>query len=457
MHPKFWRYVLHTTESFIKYAQPWPVNQKRKEKEEAEEKEREKQKSEEDAQNDAAQKDKEEADKRKQEGEKEEEGQPKLSTEEKALLDCLKYEQQYRSSMRRNDGKGFSPYKDKDEQLPAQIDEADQFSPDSWIPRSDKLIRLTGKHPMNAEAELSTLFDGGLITPSSIHYVRNHGAVPHLLWEIHKLEVVAGKKLSLRMNDLKTQFESINIPVFLACDGSRRKELNMIRKTRAFNFTIAASGCAYWRGALLRDVLLAADTARLIDENPETFFWVNFVGADDLSEGKYETCIPLEYALDATNDVLLAYEMNDRPIPPDHGYPLRLILPGWVGARSVKWLSKVWITEKENDTFYHIYDNRQLPTFVTDVESDVAQTMFHHPSTICNKQMLNSAIVRPAQGEKINLADVKKGETYRIEGLAYNGSGNEIARVEISLDGGDTWLYCIRKVCHPSLLLWMGC
>jgi nitrate reductase (NAD(P)H) len=71
--------------------------------------------------------------------------------------------------------------------------------------------------------------------------------------------------------------------------------------------------------------------------------------------------------------------------------------------------------------------------------------------------MLNSAIVRPAQGEKINLADVKKGETYRIEGLAYNGSGNEIARVEISLDGGNTWLYCIRKVCHPSLLLWMGC
>ncbi|KAL4917811.1 hypothetical protein BDW62DRAFT_217822 [Aspergillus aurantiobrunneus] len=427
LHPRFWRYVLHTTESFLKYAQPWPVNQKRKEKEEQEKQ-------------DASQKDEREPE---QQDKKEE--APKRSVEEQALLDCLLHEQQYRSSMRRNDGKGFSPYKDKDEDLPAQIDEADQFSPDSWIPRSDQLIRLTGKHPLNAETELSTVFDSGFITPASIHYVRNHGAVPHLLWENHKLEVVGKNKLVLAMDELVDQFESVNIPILLACDGNRRKELNMIRKTRAFNYTAAAASCSYWKGVLLRDVLLAADTARLADENPEKYFWVNFEGADDLSEGKYATCIPLEYAMDATNDVLLAYEMNDHPIPPDHGYPLRLMLPGWVGARSVKWLAKVWITDYENDSFYHIYDNRQLPSFVTDVESEIAETMFRHPSTMCTKQTLNSVVVRPEQGERINLADVRRDESYRVEGYAYNGSGNEIVRVEISIDGGDNWLYCIRK------------
>lgn len=72
--------------------------------------------------------------------------------------------------------------------------------------------------------------------------------------------------------------------------------------------------------------------------------------------------------------------------------------------------------------------------------------MYHHPSTLCNTQMLNSAIVRPSQGERINLVDVKKGKVYRVEGLAYSGNGNEIARVEISLDGGGNWLHCVRKV-----------
>lgn len=443
--------MLHTTEDFIKYAQPWPVNQKRKEKEERKKKESEDQTK----QNEDNQKDKKQGEEQ-QKGEEsgaEEKGKnqsKKLSTEEQALLDCLKYEQEYRSSMRRNDGKGFSPYKDDNAQLSAQIDEADQFSPDSWIPRSDQLIRLTGKHPLNAETKLSTVFDAGLITPVGIHYVRNHGAVPHLLWENHKVEVEGREKLTFGMDDLRDQFESVNIPILLACDGNRRKELNMIKKTRSFNYTAAATSCAYWKGVLLRDVLLAADTARLAEEHPGKYYWVNFEGADELSEGKYETCIPLEYAMDATNDVLLAYAMNDHPIPPDHGYPVRLMLPGWVGARSVKWLAKIWITEHENDSYYHVYDNRQLPSFITDVESEMAETMFRHPSTICNEQMLNSVIVKPEQGEKINLVDVKKGEKYRVEGYAYNGNGNEIARVEVSLDGGDTWLYCIRKVCLPN-------
>lgn len=375
---------------------------------------------------------------------------PKPAPEEEALLQYLRYEQEYRSSMERNDGKGRSLL--HDECLPQQIEEADQFSPDSWVPRSDKFIRLTGKHPLNAEVDLTMLFEAGLITPSPIHYVRNHGSVPHLLWENHKLEVAADKQLILGMDDLKERFESINLPIFLACDGNRRKELNMIKKTRAFNFTAAAGGCSYWLGALLRDVLLEAGVSNLMERDPNKCFWVNYEGADELSEGKYATSVQLEYVMDATNDVMLAYEMNDHPIPPDHGYPLRLILPGWVGARSIKWLARVWITDRENDSHYHIYDNRQLPSFVTDVESSIAQTMFRHPSTICNEQMLNSVIVRPAQGEKISMVDMKRGKIYRISGYAYNGSGNEIDKVEITLDGGESWLYCMRKVSWMSHL-----
>lgn len=443
--------MLHTTESFIKQAQPWPVNQKRKEQEEKKKQEEAQKKEEEENQQrqqmyqrgDKEQKPEDKQGKEEKGGDESAEAQPKKSPEEQALLEVLRHEQISRASMKPNNGKGRSPL--HDEPVPEQIDEADQFSPDSWIPRDERLIRLTGKHPLNAEPDVTALFEAGFVTPSPMHYVRNHGSVPHLLWENHKLEVTASKQLVYDMDDIKSRFESVNIPVVMACDGNRRKELNMIKRTRAFNYTGAAVGCSFWKGVLLRDVLAEAGVSEQV-KNQSKRFWVNYEGADELTEGKYATSVPLEYVMDATNDVLLAYEMNDHPIPPDHGYPLRLVLPGWVGARSIKWLAKIWVSDKENDSYYHIHDNRQLPSFVNDTESEIAQTMLHHPSTLCNEQMLNSVVVRPAQGEKINLAQVKKGEMYKITGYAYNGSGNEIDRVEVSLDGGENWLYCVRNV-----------
>lgn len=329
------------------------------------------------------------------------------------------------------------------------IDEADQFTPDNWIPRSPHLIRLTGKHPLNGEPELAALYEAGLITPDQLHYVRNHGPVPHLLWETHTVDVENGK-LVLSMDDLENSFESINIAVALACDGNRRKELNMIRRSKGFNFGAGAISCAFWKGPLLRDVLLAAG----IDE-PDPCHekghrqWVHFEGSDELSEGRYATSIPLAYVMEPENDVILAYEMNNVRLPPDHGYPVRLMIPGYVGGRCVKWLRKVWVSDKENDSHYHIWDNRVLPSFIIDMDSEFSHTMFRHPSTACNEQNLNSIIVKPRHGETIRLSDVKKGQSYRIAGLAYDGGGHEVQMVEVSLDGGDTWLYCVRKVSPP--------
>ena len=268
--------------------------------------------------------------------------------------------------MKENDGRGKSPVA-SDKQL-ISIDEADQFSPDNWIPRSVNLIRLTGKHPLHAEPKLAPLLEAGLITPNEFHYVRNHGAVPHLIWETHELEIEGGK-LKLSMDELKNRFESINIPVALACDGNRRKELNMIKRSKSFNWGSGAVSCAYWKGPLLRDVLLAAGVPESFPEGKR--YWVNFEGADELSEGNYATSIPFQYAMDSRNDVILAYEMNDVPLPPDHGHPVRLLIPGYVGGRCVKWLKKVWVSDKENDSHYHIWDNRVLPSFITEKDGRV--------------------------------------------------------------------------------------
>lgn len=469
-----WRYVLETTEDWVKNEENWPANIKRKQKEAQAKRNQQRHTSDsvptaktDDDSNKPAGRDhfNEEADWKRKEGDgnkhhdayapenargtgdEKPDGVDKalherFSAQEFALLHSLQHEKDYRRGLMHNDGKRKSPQTKN--RTTISIDEQDQFSPDNWLPRSEYLVRLTGKHPLNAEANLSVLYDAGLITPNELHYVRNHGAVPRLLWEFHKLDVDNGR-LVLSMNDLKNKFTSINIPVLLACDGNRRKELNMLKKSKGFNWGAGATGCVYWRGPLLRDVLIAAGRKDEPYKDAKKQRWVNFQGADDLSEGKYETCIPLDYAMDPRNDVILAYEMNDVPLPPDHGYPVRLIIPGYVGGRSVKWLTKIWLTDYENDSHYHIWDNRVLPSFVTEKDGEFAKTMFSHPSTACNEQNLNSVIVKPAQGEKMPLSAANRGKTYRIEGYAYDGGGHEVQRVELSLDGGVTWLYCIRK------------
>ncbi|KAM0722163.1 hypothetical protein Q7P37_001604 [Cladosporium fusiforme] len=461
-----WRYVLQTTEDWVKNEQKWPANVERRQKEKKAKAEREDKTSDGVEIERRDEQKKGEADQEENDWRRKEDGQQKhhdayavgskssdepdseyqrllerYTPQEIALLRALQHESSYRKTLKHNDGKRKSPQTHNRSTI--AIDEQDQFSPDNWLPRSDHLIRLTGKHPLNAEAELTTLYKGGLITPNELHYVRNHGAVPRLLWEIHELEVEGGK-LTLSMNDLHNNFEAINIPVSLACDGNRRKELNMIKKSKGFSWGSGATGCAYWKGPLLRDILLAAG----VEEPPKTgetqSRWVNFEGADEPSEGKYSTCIPLAYAMDPTNDVLLAYQMNDQWLPPDHGYPLRVMIPGYVGGRCVKWLKKIWVSEKENDSYYHIWDNRVLPSFITEKDGDFATAMFNHPDTACNEQNLNSVIVKPAQSERLALNKAHKGDTYRIEGYAYDGGGHEVQRIEISLDGGESWLYCIR-------------
>jgi nitrate reductase (NAD(P)H) len=365
------------------------------------------------------------------------------SPQEITLLDHLNHESKNIASLTQNDGKQTSPVKQIVEHRDIAIDAQDVMTPDNWIPRSGNLVRRTGQHPFNAEPKLDLLFAAGLITPNGLHYVRNHAAVPRLYWDEFKLDVDRGQ-LVLSMDDILERFEPVNIPIAMACDGNRRGELNRIKKSKGFDWGSGAISCAYWKGALLVDIL--AEAGITSDKYPLNGKrrWVNFAGADSPSEGTYETSIPLSYALDPANDVLLAYQMNNSPLPADHGYPLRLIIPGWVGGRCVKWLKAVWLSDYENASYYHIWDNRVLPAFITEKDGEFANTMFNHPSTACNEQNLNSVIIHPGQSETLSIEDVLLKDTYRIEGYAYEGGGHEIQRVEVSLDQGKTWLYCLR-------------
>mmetsp|Transcript_4059 Transcript_4059/g.7111 ORF Transcript_4059/g.7111 Transcript_4059/m.7111 type:complete len:889 (-) Transcript_4059:1473-4139(-) len=317
----------------------------------------------------------------------------------------------------------------------SEVDEVDVNTPDNWVPRSKHLIRLTGKHPFNCEPKIGILLDQGFFTPPSIHYIRNHGlALKEIEWESHSVSIggLVANPLTLSMNELEAM-PATSLPVTLVCAGNRRKEQNMTKQTIGFSWGPCAVGTHIWTGVRLRDLLLRAG----IDMSRAKH--VCFVGAEDLPNGKYGTSIPISLAMDAFGEVLIAYENNGMRLTPDHGYPVRVVIPGWIGGRMVKWLKDIIVTEEPSDNFYHFFDNRIMPPHV-DAELAKKEGWWYKPEYLFNELNINSAIGSPDHDERLSLTS--PNQEYTMRGYAYSGGGRKITRVEVSFDGGRVWELC---------------
>ena len=134
---------------------------------------------------------------------------------------------------------------------------------------------------------------------------------------------------------------------------------------------------------------------------------------------------------------MLAYKMNGEMLRPDHGKPLRAVVPGQIGGRSVKWLKRLIVTATPSDNWYHIYDNRVLPTQVSPEESANNKDWWTDEKYAIHDLSPNSAIARPAHEEKVSLNH--RPDKYRAQGYAYSGGGRRVTRVEVSLDKGKIW------------------
>src|SRR5436190_15915033 len=134
---------------------------------------------------------------------------------------------------------------------------------------------------------------------------------------------------------------------------------------------------------------------------------------------------------------MLAHKMNGQTLTPDHGKPLRVVVPGQIGGRSVKWLKRLIVTEQPSENWYHIYDNRVLPTRVSPEESAGNSRWWMDERYAIYDLSTNSAIAYPAHGEQLHLKSA--GSTYTAKGYAYSGGGRRISRVEVSLDQGNSW------------------
>ena len=153
--------------------------------------------------------------------------------------------------------------------------------------------------------------------------------------------------------------------------------------------------------------------------------------------GRYATSVKLNWVMDPNRNIMLAYKMNGEMLRPDHGKPLRAVIPGQIGGRSVKWLKRLIVTEEPSDNWYHIYDNRVLPTMISPEESANNPKWWKDERYAIYDLSVNSATVYPAHEEQLCLIDGPL--KYKCRGYAYGGGGRRVTRVEISIDKGCTW------------------
>ena len=344
--------------------------------------------------------------------------------------------------------------------LQSTPDHRDVGTPDEWIPRDGRLVRLTGRHPFNVEPPLSQLNKHKFITPSSLHYVRNHGACPDLKWDEHTIKVgghpqIATSPFEIGMDEL-VGMEPRELPVTLVCAGNRRKEQNMIRQTIGFNWGPSGVSTNVWKGVPLRDLLLRAG----VSEKGMSGKHVEFIGVEDLPNKvgpgpfkeepwgklvKYGTSVPLSRAMNPAYDILVAYQANGEVLQPDHGFPVRLIIPGYIGGRMIKWLAAINVISHETKNHYHYHDNRILPPHIT-AEESLRGEWWYKPEYIFNELNINSAISQPDHNETLSIAKNINSD-YELAGYAYTGGGRKVTRVEITTNGGVNWQMCelVRK------------
>ncbi|KAL0349645.1 UNVERIFIED_CONTAM: Nitrate reductase [NADH] [Sesamum radiatum] len=329
---------------------------------------------------------------------------------------------------------------------PSVLDSRDEATADNWVVRNPSMVRLTGKHPFNAEPPLPRLMHHGFITPVPLHYVRNHGPVPKAVYNEWTVEVTGLVKRPMRftMHQLETEFPSREFPVTLVCAGNRRKEQNMVKQTIGFNWGAAGISTSVWRGVPLRAILKRCG----IMGKKKGALNVCFEGAEDLPGGggsKYGTSVKKEIAMDPARDIILAYMQNGERLTPDHGFPVRVIIPGCIGGRMVKWLKRIIVTTQESDNYYHYKDNRVLPSHV-DAELANAEAWWYKPEYIINELNINSVITTPCHEEILPINSWTTQRPYTLRGYAYSGGGKKVTRVEVTLDGGETWHVCALDI-----------
>ncbi|MFJ5933232.1 sulfite oxidase [Streptomyces sp. NPDC093071] len=275
----------------------------------------------------------------------------------------------------------------------------------------------------NAEARFDAFADTGYLTPADRFFVRNHTSTPVLDARDWRLTLwgdgLHGRTpVHLTYGQLR-DLPSVTRTALIECAGNGRSHYTSQQGETVSGtaWTLGAVGAARWRGVRLADVLRRAGIARdAVAVQPR--------GLDDpyvsggVDYGRVRRPLPIAKALD---DVILAYEMNGEPLPYDHGYPVRLVVPSWIGIASIKWLGDIEVSTRPlaspwSTDWYRLFGDA-------------------HPeggSAPLGRQTLKSGYQLPSG------ATLEAGRVHRLTGRAWSALA-PVRKVEVSVDGGAHW------------------
>ncbi|CAK9115150.1 Sulfite oxidase [Durusdinium trenchii] len=323
------------------------------------------------------------------------------------------------------------------------------FDPYQTDPKRDPALVIQAAKPFNAECPLSQLEKQEYLTPNPKFFVRNHLPVPTgdlVDPKKYALEIVPGedeKPVRLTMADLQDEkrFKRRKVCAIVQCSGNRREDQNSVAQVEGLTWYTGAISCAEWEGVALRDVLeyvgVPSDLgmkSELEGEDEQLHLQMEGMDRPKVGEwrdtkGFYGASIPLAWAQDPRRDVILTFKMNGEPLPADHGAPLRCLVPGVAGARSVKWLSKLIVASEESQSHWQQNDYKAFNNSITWETADFTSL------PAIQDMPVNSAISAPAAK---SLVQLNAEGCVEMKGWAWSGGGRGIARVEVSADG-HTW------------------
>jgi DMSO/TMAO reductase YedYZ molybdopterin-dependent catalytic subunit len=254
------------------------------------------------------------------------------------------------------------------------------------------------------------------VTPVGLHYLLIHYDVPVVEPETWRLTVRGERELVLGLEELRAR-PAAEVTVTMECAGNGRARLDPRPVSQPW--LLEAVGTARWRGTPLRPLLEEAGIGGAV----EVLCTGLDRGIESEEEQAFQRALPLEEAL--RDEVLLAYEMNGTPLPPQHGFPLRLVVPGWYGMTNVKWLERIELVDTPFAGYQNSWSYR-----LRQAEDEEGVPL--------DRMQPRSLMVPPGIPEFMTRDRTVEAGEVLLEGRAWSGHA-PVDRVEVSADGGETW------------------
>ena len=257
------------------------------------------------------------------------------------------------------------------------------------------------------------------VTPLGLHYLLIHFDIPYVDESSWRLDIGGHVRnpISLALEELK-QRPSVTFACTFECAGNSRARLSP--RPISQPWLEEAVGTAEWTGTSLGPLL---EEAQVDDGALEVLFTGLDRGIQGGIEHNYERSLPVDEAM--RTEVILAYEVNGQPLPPQHGFPLRLVVPGWYGMTAVKWLDRITVLTEPFEGYQQAeqYRNRQSED---------------EPGVPVTRMLPRSLLIPPGIPDFPERRRFMEPGSVRLEGRAWSGLG-PIVGVEVSVDGGETW------------------